>query len=151
MRMLLAVVVLGGMAAPALAQLPPGVLRQEVRMKMSNDGRADTHLSSQGASRQDAYSRPSPEHKVIYDRMGRPERPAPVQLRTEIVLKMQNGDNRETSSAAARPTNGMSSKQEQGKGEFQNPRLTPSQREALCRQTGVCLQQKEGNDAADTK
>jgi hypothetical protein len=151
MRMLLAVVVLGGMAAPALAQLPPGVLKQEVRMRMFNDGRADTHLSTQGAARVDPYSRPSQEHKVIYDRMGRAEAAPPVQLKTEIVLRMQHGDNRDTSSAAQAKPNGMASKNEQGKGEFQNARLTASQREALCRQTGVCLQQKEGNDSADTK
>jgi len=198
--MLLAVSGLALLAAPAMARpgdVPTGTFKPDVSMRMSasTDGRGDrgdvaAHPLTQG---RDAYDLAhNPTHERTYDaqgrqshfqapikaevaikmqkgdnresssksaaaassaatekndRMGREQSAPPVQLKTQIVLRMQNGDSRESSGAkgaAARPADRSTA--------AASPKpLSRTQRDALCKQTGVCLPMPAGSDDVEDK
>jgi hypothetical protein len=78
------------------------------------------------------------------DRMGREMHAPPVPMKTQIMLRMQNGDSRESSggkSAAAKPADKEASAKP----------LSRTQRDALCKQTGVCLPMPAGSDDVEDK
>jgi hypothetical protein len=190
--MLLAVPALALLSAPAMAKpdLPPGTLRTEVQMRIQADGRADRQIEHAARPSADAYQSTARDQKPTFDRLGR-ESHFVAPLKASIALKIQNGDNREGSSAARqaaatpqaaqskdnlRPShfapplktqialkiqNGDNRDTASGKGasrpadrsakdEHKAP-LSKSQKEALCRQTGVCIPYLQGSDDADDK
>lgn len=113
-------------------------IKAEVAIKMQKgDNREGSSKTAAAASTPAAQS-------ATNDRMGREQKAPPVQLKTQIVLRMQNGDSRESSaakSAAARPADKEASAKP----------LSRTQRDALCKQTGVCLPMPAGSDDVEDK
>lgn len=75
---------------------PPGVIRSEFSLRGASDGRADLHQDRAGHA--DRYattvSKPLPDRDY-----GQMKHGAPVPLKSQIALRMQNGDSREGSAA----------------------------------------------------
>jgi hypothetical protein len=92
--MLLAVPALALLSAPVLAK-PEVPFKPEVQMHVSSDGRADLHVDH--SSRVDPYA-VSVEKPAADSRYGR-ESHFQAPIKADVAIKMQNGDNREGSSA----------------------------------------------------
>ena len=193
MRMLLAVPVMALLGAPAMAKpdLPPGTFKAEVRMHMAADGRAERQIDHAARPSADAYATTRTDRTTTFDKMGRESHFA-APLKTQIALKIQNGDNREGNSAAPfgrrapgrcaaegqpppvalraaaqdpdrpedperrQPRHRQQQERvvEAGRSLRQsahNPPLSKGQKEALCRQTGVCIPFLEGSDNTEDK
>ena len=197
MRSLIALSLVGGLAAPALARPdssndrppPPSMMRQEVQMRMPVDGRGDTMApvresrpepwqraerpaqdrAPTGAQRMDLPLKsnvaqkahpgdsremaPKPQgldarvqnQKPADDRMGRPEQKPALPIKTEVMMKQQHGDNRDSSTVPAASSAGRSSARSS------TAKMTPHDRDMLCRMSGVCLPQAHATDDVEDK
>jgi hypothetical protein len=100
--MLVAVAVVGA-AVPAMADPPPHTFKAQYEMRLhSQDGRGETMERS-------AMPAERPQVTRQEARPGSVSHGAPIQMKSEYALRMQNGDNREASNAksvAARPVAG---------------------------------------------
>ncbi len=193
MRMLLAVPVMALLGAPAMAKpdLPPGTFKADVRMHMQVDGRVEGQVDHAARPSADSYSASQKSETTTFDKMGR-ESHFVAPLKSQVALKIQNGDNREGSSAAraaaATPAAGTqkdnlrashfvpplktqialriqagdSRDTSNGKSASSRPAdrsdksahaapLSKGQKEALCRQTGVCIPYLQGSDNTEDK
>jgi hypothetical protein len=120
---------------------PPVPLKADIALRMQHgDNRDGADKQHSGVSRQAQNNQPE-----TYKERQKP----PIPLKMDIAIKLQHGDNREgadknTSSGLAQKTNTTS------KGVFYHV-LSMDQKEALCRQTGVCLPQKFNTGDSDEK
>ena len=120
---------------------PPVPLKADIALRMQHgDNRDGADKQHSGVSRQAQSNQPE-----TYKERQKPAIP----FKMDIAIKMQHGDNREgdsktTSSGLAAKSNTAS------KGAFYHV-LSMEQKEALCRQTGVCLPQKFNTGEADEK
>ncbi len=145
-KLLLAVGVIGsfGVAGSAFAKPwdspPPGTFKPEISMKMANDGRADRGVDR--ASHSDPYnvtvSKPSADRDY-----GQQRHAPPVQLKAEVTLKMQHGDNREGGSALAKT--GEASQQ---RAAAKNPYAMPHQ-VAIPLKTEITMKMHKGDNRED--
>jgi hypothetical protein len=145
-KLLLAVGVIGsfGVASSAFAKPwdspPPGTFKPEISMKIANDGRADR--GTDRVSHSDPYAitaaKPAPDRDYGQARHG-----APVQLKADIQLKMQHGDNREGGSALSK-----TAEAQQQRAANKNPYAMPHAA-AIPLKTEITMKMHKGDDRED--
>ncbi len=145
-KLLFAVGVIGsiGLAGSAFAKPwdspPPGTFKPEVQMKMANDGRADR--GADRASHSDPYAitaaKPAPDRDY-----GQARHAAPVQLKAEVTIKMQHGDNREGGSTMSK-----SAEQAQQRAANKNPYAMPHA-VAIPLKSEITMKMHKGDDRED--
>ena len=85
--------------------------------------------------------------KPAGDRMGRPEMKPELPIKTEVMMKQQHGDNRDSSTASS----GSAAKHESGAQKPATASMTPHDREMLCKMAGLCLPQAHAGDDVEDK
>jgi hypothetical protein len=115
-------------------------LKAEVQQKLQSGD------SREGSTAAKPAARTAPEQRQASDLMGRQAKPAPIPLQPQVMLRLQNGDSRDSGgakpNAAARPADRQAEHKQS---------LSRSQKEALCKQTGVCMPLATGSDDVEDK
>ncbi len=110
--------------------------------------KADIALRLQHGDNREGNSKNAAARPQVSENQGQIKHMPPVPFKADIALRMQHGDNREGDSKTS--TGSAQKKDTASKGAFYHV-LSMDQKEALCRQTGVCLPQKFNTGEADEK
>ncbi|MCU1276702.1 MAG: hypothetical protein JWM53_248, partial [bacterium] len=84
--------------------------------------------------------------KPATDRMGRPEAQPALPIKTEVMMKQQHGDNRDSSTAS--PAASAAKQIGASKGAAG---MTPHDRDMLCKMAGLCLPEAHATDDVEDK
>jgi hypothetical protein len=122
---------------PSHANLP---LKAEVQQKLQNGD------SREGSTALKPAARPAPEQRQNGDLFGRQMKPAPLSLQPQVAMRLQSGDSRDSAGAQGNPA----ARPSEDRAGHKQP-LSRSQKEALCKQSGVCMPLAGGSDDVEDK
>jgi hypothetical protein len=132
-------------ARPQVDRAPTGAQRMDLPFKADVMQKAHPGDAREMTPRPQALDARAQAQTPASDRMGRPEAKPALPIKTDVMMKQQHGDNRD--GATASPS-GSAGKQTAAGAQA---KMTPKDREMLCKMAGLCLPQARATDDVEDK